>query len=49
VHVDLRCDYLTEELARLVALGAHALDDRSGEELVVTQDREGSVLRLLRR
>ena len=42
VHLDLRVDDLDSELERLLNLGAHVLDDRSADGLVVLQDPEGN-------
>jgi hypothetical protein len=47
VHVDLGCDDLAAEVARLVALGAVAPESVPDHGLVVLQDPEGNELCLM--
>jgi hypothetical protein len=48
VHLDLRCEDVDAEVARLIGLGARALDDQPNDGLVVLQDPEGNKFCLLR-
>lgn len=48
VHLDLRADDVSEELARLVALGAVAIDDQPTGDVVILRDPEGNEFCLVR-